>query len=385
MGLRDTLGRLTQNQGGASLLKRWLLPGIAVIMILGLLFSDHSGVTEVEPGEVAVKYNNTTLGLFGEPATVIKEQGVVTFLPLFQRVEKLDVRPQIFTMEGTDPEPKRKDGEVDHNRTKRLTVRANDGSNFYFEKVEIHYQVIPSMAAEVIRQNGRGDDYKWRALQVHSRELLRDEFGRHSFMEIADPSTYSAANTRAKEALNQRLQPLGIEVTNILISKPKFDERVETAIEDRQEAEQEVQVQEEKRNKLRQEKGRRTQQVEQEKSAEYQQLLGELEARKQQVQNEAIAARREADIYFIEREAAGIAYRDEKVTRAKANEVAYQRQAEGVVAQIKAVGEQGPDVLNREIAEHVFPQLEKVDATPYHQANSPIDIRYLQSGGGLGQ
>ena len=170
----------------------------------------------------------------------------MTFLPLFQRVEKLDVRPQIFTMEGTDPEPKRKDGEVDHNRTKRLTVRANDGSNFYFEKVEIHYQVIPSMAAEVIRQNGRGDDYKWRALQVHSRELLRDEFGRHSFMEIADPSTYSAANTRAKEALNGRLQPLGIEVTNILISKPKFDDRVATAIEDRQEAEQEVQVQEEK-------------------------------------------------------------------------------------------------------------------------------------------
>lgn len=385
MGLRETLGRLKETQGGAGLLKRWLLPGVALIMILGLLFSDHSGVTEVEPGEVAVKYNNTTLGLFGEPATVIKEQGVVTFLPLFQRVEKLDVRPQIFTMEGTDPEPKRKDGEVDHNRTRRLTVRANDGSNFYFEKVEIHYQVIPSMAAEVIRQNGRGDDYKWRALQVHSRELLRDEFGRHSFMEIADPSTYSAANTRAKEALNGRLQPLGIEVTNILISKPKFDDRVETAIEDRQEAEQEVQVQEEKRNKLRQEKGRRTQQVEQEKSAEFQQLLGELEARKQQVQNEAIAARREADIYFIEREAAGIAYRDEKVTRAKANEVAYQRQAEGVVAQIKAVGEQGPDVLNREIAEHVFPQLEKVNATPYHQANAPIDIRYLQSGGGSGQ
>ncbi|MCB9545930.1 MAG: hypothetical protein H6706_08705 [Myxococcales bacterium] len=381
MGLREALGRLKDSQGKGSLLRRWLLPGIAAVLLLGLLFSDHSGVVEVEPGEVAVKYNNTGLALFGEPASVVKEQGVLTFLPLFQRVEKLDVRPQIFTMEGTSDGGK-KGGEVDHNRIRRLTVRANDGSNFYFERVEIHYQVLPGMAAEVIRQNGPGNDYKWRALQVHSRELLRDEFGRHSFLEIADPSTYGAANARAKEALNKRLAPLGIEVSNILISKPKFDDRVEAAIEDRQEAEQEVQVQEEKRNKLRQQKGHRLQQVEQEKNAEFQQLNAELEARKQQAQNAFIAARREADIYFIEKEAAGIAYRDEKVTRAKSNEVAYRKQAEGVVAQIRAVGEQGADVLNREIAEHVFPQLERVSASPYAQPTTPIDIRHLNNSGG---
>ncbi|MEZ4467896.1 MAG: SPFH domain-containing protein [bacterium] len=377
MGLKEVLGRLQGGQARGGALRRWLLPGIAAILLLSVLFSDHSGVAEVEPGEVAVKYNNTGLGLFGEPASVVKEQGVLTFLPLFQRVEKLDVRPQIFTMEGTGGAK----GKEDHNNIKRLTVRANDGSNFYFERVEIHYQVIPGMAAEVIRQNGRGDDYKWRALQVHSRELLRDEFGRHSFLEIADPSTYGAANARAKEALNTRLAPLGIEVSNILISKPKFDDRVEAAIEDRQEAEQEVQVQEEKRNKLRQQRGNRLQQVEQEKNAEFQQLNAELEARKQQAQNAFIAARREADIYFIEKEAAGVAYRDEKVTRAKANEVAYRKQAEGVVAQIRAVGEQGADVLNREIAEHVFPQLERVSASPFAQPTTPVDIRHINAGG----
>ena len=45
------------------------------------------------------------------------------------------------------------------------------------------------------------------------------------------------------------------------IPKPKFDERVETAIEERQNAEQEVEVQQEKRKKLEQERGRRVQQV----------------------------------------------------------------------------------------------------------------------------
>lgn len=385
MALKDILDKLRAKDGEPPKWRRWILPLLALLFVLGTLFGDNGGFVEVEPGEVAVKYNNTGFGLFGEASTVIKEQGVISFLPLFQRVEKLDIRPQIFTMEGTTSTVKNKTRGtlsskvvIDHNRTKRLTVRAADGSNFYFERVEIHYQVVPSMAAEVIRQNGRGDDYKWRAMRVHSRGILRDEFGKHSFSDISNPQNYAEAITSAKQALNERLKDLGIEVNTILISKPKFDQRVETAIEDRQESEQEVEVQEEKRNKLRQQKGRRVQQVEQEKNAEYQQLLAELEAEKRQAQNALIAAKREADKYYIDREAAGIAYRDEKVTRAKANAVAYQKQAEGVVAQINAIGEQGPDVLNREIAEHVLPQLSKVSARPFTRPSTPIDIRHLQ-------
>ncbi|MCA9543692.1 MAG: hypothetical protein KC613_04860 [Myxococcales bacterium] len=116
--------------GGKAGLKGWILPGIAMLVLLGFLFSDSGGFVEVEPGEVAVKYNNTGLGFLGAAAQVIKEQGVVTFLPVLQRVEKLDARPQIFVMEG--------DSDVDHNHTRRLTVRANDGSNFYFDRLEIH-------------------------------------------------------------------------------------------------------------------------------------------------------------------------------------------------------------------------------------------------------
>lgn len=364
----------TQNTTPARTLRRWGLPVVAVLLVLGLMFSQSGGFVEVEPGEVAVIYNNTGLGLFGEPARVVKDQGVITFIPMLQRVEKLDMRPQIFVMEG--------EREIDDNHVRRLTVRANDGSNFYFDRLEIHYQLLPGSAADVIANNGTGDEYKWRAIRVHSREVLRDEFGKHSFLEIANPGTYDQATSRAKEALNERLMPLGLEVTNIPPPKPKFDVRVETAIEERQNAEQEVEVQEEKRNKLKQEAGRRIQQVEQEKNAEYQQLLGELEARKQQANNALIASKREADKYFIEREAAGQALRDEQVTRAKANEVAYRKEAEGLVSQILAVGDQGPDVLNREIAEHVIPQLQRVKASPYIRQTTPFDFRQLATTGG---
>ena len=238
---------------------------------------------------------------------------------------------------------------------------------------------MPTAAAEVIRQNGLSDAYKRNALWVHAREILRNEFGRYSFLEIADPRTYGEATTAAKNALNQRLNPLGIEVTNIPPPKPSFDHRVEVAIEERQNAEQEVEVQQERRNKLIQEKGRRVQQIEQEKNAQYQALVAELEAKKQQALNHLIAVKREADKYLIERQAEGDAYRNEKVTRAEANSIAYQKEAEGMVAKIRAVGESGPDVLNREIAEHVFPQLAKINAVPYAKSSTPIDIRHLQA------
>lgn len=368
----DKLKKFLKSDGGKSRIRRFILPGITAFVLLIFLLSDRGGFIEINPGEVAVKYNNSGLAMLGDPATVIKEQGVISFLPLFQRVEKLDARPQIFVMEG--------DRDVDDNHVRRLSLRSNDGARFNFERVEIHYQLIPSEAANVIASNGRGDDYKWRAMQVHARAVLRDEFGRHSFLELADPRTYGEATQRARDALNKRLMPLGLEVSNIPPPKPKFDEVVEKALEDRQTADQEVEVQQEKRNKLKQESGRRVQEIEQAKSAEYQQLIGELEARKQQATNTAIATKRDADKYFIERDASAKAYRDEKVTRARANAIAYSKEAEALAAKIRAVGDQGPDVLNSEIAQHVIPQLEKVSARPYASPTSPIDIRTISGG-----
>lgn len=353
---------------------RAILPIWAALILLGTFVFGSDFAVEVEPGEVAVIYNMSGIGLFGEDVEVTKEQGLQVIWPYFQRIEKIDMRPRIFMMEGN--------ADVSDEHVKQLTVRASDGSNFFFEKVEIHYQILPASAGDVIRQNGPGDGYKIHALKVHAREIMRNEFGRYSFLDIADPRTYGEATARAKQALNERLNPLGLEVTNIPPPKPSFDQRVEQAIEERQNAEQEVEVQGEKRNKLVQEQGRRIQQVVQAKNGEYQALIAELEAKKQQAMNRLIAVKREADKYWIERKTEGEADRDEKVTRAAANEIASQKAAEGLAAQIKAVGASGPDVLNREIAVHVFPQLEKIRAVPYARSSTPVDIRYLQDGEG---
>ncbi len=380
--LGDVLDTIRGRAAGS--LSRWALPLVAVTVFTFDSLIGSGGCVEIEPGEVAVIYNNTGLTMLGPPGAVVMDQGIKTFIPGLQGVEKLERRPQILVMADDNTGPRKGRGSVDYEDdgrgsqlAKKLTVRASDGSLFYFDRMEVHYQVIPGSVVRVLESSGPGDAFKHDLVATHAREILRDEFGRNSFIEIADPTTYGAATTEARRRLNERLEPYGLEVTQIVTPKPKFEDRVEKAIEDRQGAEQEIEVQAEKRRKLELESGLKVQAIEQEKNSEYQTLVAEMESQKKAAENKLLATQREADKYFIERDASGRAYRDEKVVRAKANEVAYRKEAEGMVARISAVGAQGPDVLNSVIAEHVFPQLQKVKATPVVPMSTPMDVRYV--------
>ncbi len=362
---------------------------VAAVVLIGVgeLLSGTAGFVEVEPGEVAVIYNNTGLAIFGDDQRTVTDQGALTFIPGLQTVIKLERRPQVFIMStkamneaGGGKRSYSWGTEAPTNVGPSLTVRANDGSNFFFDRLEIHYQITPAEAGKVIDSSGPTDGYKMHLLGTHAREILRDEFGRYTFLEVADPSKYGAATSDAKRRLNERMLRYGVEVTQIVTPKPKFEERVEKAIEERQYAEQEVEVQVEKRRKLEQEKGLKIQSIAQAKNAEYQSLVAELESQQKAAENELLRVKREADKYRIDREANGSAYRAEKITRAKANEVAYRKQAEGLVAKITAVGAAGPDVLNKVIAEKIFPQLKRVSGTPLIKVSTPIDIRHINQG-----
>ena len=229
----------------------------------------------------------------------------------------------------------------------------------------------------MIETHGRGDAYKIKAVLTHSREVLRDEFGRYSFLQVADPSTYSKATTISKGTLNSRLRPTGIEVTQILTPKPSFSDEVEHAIKARQTAEQAVLVLAKQRERLGKEKDRKTQEVKEERNAEFQTLVATLAAEQQQARNALVSVQREADKYAIGRLAEGKAIHAEKTTKAAANAEAAKERARGLAAQINAVGAAGPDVLNLEIARHVFPQLVNITAVPYSRSTTPLDIRSL--------
>ena len=365
----DPAEMVEQLQKRSGCLRKSALPTIAILLTAwNLLFGD-SGIIEIEPGEVAVIYNTTNIGLFGDEHSVVQQQGTITYMPWFQRVEVVDAEPRVLRMEG--------DKNVDEDHGRRLTVRASDGSNFWFNKLEIHYQAIPAHADMIINVHGRNNAYRHHAVQVHSRGILRDEFGRYSFLEAANPASYGKGTADAKNKLNDRLRETGIEVTQIITPKPSFAGNVEKAIKDRQTADQEVLVFAKQRLRLSKQRDRLKQAVSERKNAEYQALMAKLAARLQQAKNKLVSIQREADKYAITRLAKGRAVHEERITRAKAKTYAARERAKGLAAKIKAVGDQGPDVLNAEIAKYIFPQLKRLRAAPYALPSMPMDIRYL--------
>jgi hypothetical protein len=345
---------------------RLALPGLSVLTLLVGLVTGGLGVVEVMPGESAVVYTTLTGG-----ERVVTDQGTLTFVPFFQRVSRVVVQPQVLTMDHEKPGK-------DPNHDVKLRVRAKDGSEFWFDELEIHYQLTGGMVGVVLAKHGPDDGYK-HAVRTHARQVLRDEFGRYSFLEVADPSSYQTATAEAALRLNARLNPTGIQVTSIKTPRPRFDKVVEQAINDRQTAQQEVRVQMRERERLVKKRDRRVQNVRQTKNAELQSDRARLEAEFKQAEAQLVEVRTAADTFSIERRAEADALKHEKLTEADGIKVAATERAKGLRARIEATGAQGTGVLDRTIAELVMPQIEKVSAMPYQNARSPVDIRHISA------
>lgn len=270
------------------LVLRYIAIGLLVLFlaVLGLLGVD--GVIEVKDHQVAVIVNYVT-----KTSEVDLVPGNKIFIPFVEEVFLLDKSPNKFKMEG------KADISTDHVR--ELTVRARDGSNFWFDSIEIQYQLVPAKAIEVLQDSGTGDAFKKFWLMSFARSVLRDEFGRFDPEEISNPGNYSIASVKAQDRLNAALAEHGIEVRQITIPKPKFADDYEKAIEDRKLADQEVERLKAKALQLEKEKAKRLAEIESKKGQEFAELKGQLAAGKTTAEADAIKLRREADAYTIQR------------------------------------------------------------------------------------
>jgi membrane protease subunit HflC len=195
---------------------KWVWRGLAFTSMVGLcLFSFRN----IEPGEAAVKINNIT----GSQES-ITQPGWLTNVPFVHSTYILDGAPRQFVMSGN------KDKDQLHVRA--LTVRASDGSNFYFDDTKLTFQLDRSQATQVIQDSGEKDAFiSW--VKPYVRSILRDEFGLESTIAVSDPSNYEEAVERAKKRLNEKLRPHGVEVTQLVTPKPRFSDAYESSIEAR--------------------------------------------------------------------------------------------------------------------------------------------------------
>ncbi len=342
--------------------------GVGLILILVIFLTGRGGIVEVADTEVAVIVNY----LNGEK-TLVVTPGYKIFIPVMAQAFKFDKSPNKYVMEGERDRGWNRAG--DAYTARKLTVRANDGSNFWFETLEIQYQLIEEMAPMVLDDSGPGDAFKRNWIRAYARSVLRDEFGRFSAEEVADPTNYKAATERAQERLDELLASHGIRIIQIITPKPKFEPSYEQAINDRKVADQEVEKLKAKAEQLLQERARRLADIERDQATRYEELLGDLEAKRVEAEREQVRLEREADAYRIERVAAGQAMEDQLLQQARALEEQARKAAEGLRAKVEALARRG-DILVREVLAARLAEI-PFRILPYRRDPTPLRIEHL--------
>ena len=340
--------------------------GVAIVAFFGLLMAvtGRLGVATIQADEVGVIVNYVT----GEEE-VITNPGFRLFVPFVQEVYTFDKTTQDFLMEG--------DAYVNNNHVPLLTVRAKDGSNFRIDDLRIQYELVPGEAARILHDSGSGEGFKLEWIKAHARSILRDEFGRYSAVEVADPTVYKAAPAAAKDRLNEILAPHGIRVVLIKTPNPRFDQKYEHAIEARKEADQEVERLIAKDEQLEQERAQRLAAVRKEKDVEMQDLRGELIAERRAAEVEAIRLQKGADAYSKERRAEGEALQAELVAQAAGLTAKYTKEAEGLTARAAALEQRGEVVVREAIVE----KLRQIEFTllPYSRDPQPRRLEHTET------
>lgn len=366
-GPRKPFGNRPNNPGR---IKEVLLTGgsfaAAVLFVIVLAATGNLGVVGIEADEVAVKMNYIT----GE-REVIDQPGYKLYIPFVQKVFPLDQTPQTYLMEGN--------ASPNENHAPFLTVRASDGSNFWFESLQIQYRLIPSYAAYIIDDSGPGDGFKRDWMRAHARSILRDEFGKISAVEVASPSSYEAAAVRSTERMNDILREHGIEIMSLITPKPRFDKEYEAAIEEKKVADQKVAHLKVKEEELLQKREQQLALVAKEKEIEWQELQGELRKELLQAQRQAIQITRSADAYKVTREAEGQQLRDRFTAEASGLVAKYTQEAEGIRARTEALEKKGRVVVREALIQNL--QNIRFTLVPYSRDPAPSRLEHEGAAG----
>ena len=337
-----------------------------VVFLIGAIVSGKGGFVEIDDTEVAVIVNYIT----GNDE-IVDRPGYKIFLPFVSQAFVFDKSPNSFVMEG--------DRDIDANHVRKLTVRAKDGSNFWFETLEIQYQILTHKANVVLHDSGPGEAFKRNWVKSYARSVLRDEFGRFSTEEIAAAQDFNTPKEMARQRLNEMLEPHGIFVILITTPKPKFEPQYEKAIEDRKTAEQQVEKLKGRVNQLDQERERRLSEIERDKETEYQLLLGNLEKDRISAEKDAVRITKTADAYRIRLVAEGQAAERERVQFARGVETQARKEAEGLQAKVEALAKKG-EILVREELARKFAMIQ-FEIIPYRRDPAPVRIEHLGAAG----
>ncbi len=335
---------------------------VMLMLLLVMGMTGKLGVTNINAQQVGVIVNYLT----GDEE-VVTTPGFKLYIPFLQEVYVFDRTTQDFLMEGNRFES--------NNRVPALTVRASDGSLFRFNDIIVQYELIPGAAGTALHDSGPGDGFKEEWVKSYARSIMRDEFGRYSAVEVANPTVYKQAPIEVNRRMNEMLEPHGLRVVLIKTPFPQFDDAYEDAIEKRKTANQEVERLIAEKEQLEQQKERRLATVRRQKEVEMRELEGEMERLRLMSEADSIQIMKSADAYATKREAEGQAEQAELLARAGGLEAKYTKEAEGIVAKAKALEERGEVIVREALVRKLLSV--KFTLLPYSRDSEPKRLEHV--------
>ena len=289
-----------------------------------------TGIASLADDEVAVVVDRWT-----GARRVETNPGRILFVPLVEKVHRLDKSPRSLVLRGSRIEGE--DPIRGPSIVPQLIARAKDGSSFRLDKVEIQYAIVPEAASLVLDDTGIAASSRTKLLAAAARSVLRDEIGKLTAEAFVRGDSGPEIADAAASRLRDLVRPHGVAILAVVLGKPVFDEEYEKAIQRRAAFAQEAERLDADHARLVADRPRKEAAADREKQVELAKLEATLAVDLGAARAEDIRIRQEADDFHASEVQAGAAARREKEGRA-----ALQR--ERYVAAARAVYREGVEL-----------------------------------------
>ena len=317
--------RLAGGSGGPPLVRlASLLFVVLVLTGVVLAFSGRLGLTNIQADQVGVLVNYVT-----GKTEVIQQPGYKIYIPFLEEVYAFDRTTQEFKMQGGDYRHDKPRPPARRARQRRLELPHRQPDDPLRDRPRRGDHRAVGLGARHGLQGGV--DQGLRPLRPARRvRTLHGGRGRQ-------PDGVQAGAHGGRRAPERAPSPHGIRIVRINTPNPEFDREYEEAIEERKEADQEVERLIAEADRLEQLRAQRLAAVGKEKEVEQQQLTGDLTKALLATQERQIAVQKDADVYATKRRAEGEAVLQELTNEARGLEAKYRKEAEGIESRTLAL------------------------------------------------
>jgi len=222
----------------------WQLAGLALIPIVALALI--GGVLAYE--QVPEGHEGVTLE-WGAVTGETLAPGAHWKIPVMQDVQPVEVRPRTYTMSQTR-------GEGDKSRADAITVKTVNGSSVQVD-VTIRYRIDADQADTFVRDWNNERQMERRLIRPTIRSDLRDEASDIQTSEIYTQGGRTALQETARESLREEFGGEPIVLEEVQIRNIDLPDSIDAALDRKEEAKQQVQIEQER---IKQERARAEQQ-----------------------------------------------------------------------------------------------------------------------------